>query len=191
MQYKKKEVRDRILDAGRAEYLEKGYRNGNISDIAKAANVPVGNLYRYFDGKQGLLDEIVKPAYNEIPAIVEDLAAAQNRVSSLEELVILITKNLIELFDRYGKDLIILTDKCATTKYEDFSQKLTLLVSSVVRQSLYLEPTEGDIMMSEIIANAFLDSVFDLLRRGFPRENMEKMMERILVFYFYGIDSRK
>lgn len=63
MQYKKKEVSERILQAGRDEYAEKGFRAGNISVIAANSGVPVGNLYRYFDGKMGLLTAIVRPAY--------------------------------------------------------------------------------------------------------------------------------
>ena len=45
MQYKKKEISERILQAGRKEYVEKGYRGGNISTIAEQAGVPVGNLW--------------------------------------------------------------------------------------------------------------------------------------------------
>ena len=60
MQYKKEAVRERILEAARTEYLERGFRGGNISAIAERAGVPVGNLYRYFDGKNGVLDAIVK-----------------------------------------------------------------------------------------------------------------------------------
>ena len=63
MQYKKDTVRDNILDAARKEFLAHGFRGGNISVITKDAGVPVGNLYRYFEGKSGVLDAIVKPAY--------------------------------------------------------------------------------------------------------------------------------
>ena len=46
MQYKKKDINDRILEAGRDEYFAKGFRAGNISAIAANSGVPVGNLYR-------------------------------------------------------------------------------------------------------------------------------------------------
>ena len=73
MQYKKESVREKILEAARKEYRRKGFRGGNISTIAENAGVPVGNLYRYFQGKTGVLDAIVKPAYDALPKLMAEL----------------------------------------------------------------------------------------------------------------------
>ena len=55
MQVKKKAIENRIFEAGKREFLEKGYQRSSVSRISESAGVPVGNFYRYFDGKKGLL----------------------------------------------------------------------------------------------------------------------------------------
>lgn len=189
MQYKKKDINDRILDAGRNEYFTKGFRAGNISVIAANSGVPVGNLYRYFDGKGGLLDAIVRPAYNEIPKLVENLASFDTAPELDEFLPKLITE-LLDAFDKYGKEIIILCDKCATTRYEDFSEKLVASVNKVVLLKISGQPTDFDRLMSELISTAFINSLLDLLRKGLDRETMEKTVEKLLVFYFRDFNER-
>lgn len=189
LQYKKKDVNDRILDAGRDEYYAKGFRAGNISAIALNSGVPVGNLYRYFDGKGGLLDAIVKPAYNEIPKLVENLAAFDTN-PDLDEYLPKLVKELLDAFDKYGKEIIILCDKCATTRYEDFSEKLIGSVTKVVLRKISESPTESDELMSELISTAFINSLLDLLRKGLDRTAMEHTIEKLLVFYFRDFNDR-
>lgn len=192
MQYKKKEINDRILDAGKQEYAAKGYRAGNISDIAEKAGVPVGNLYRYFDGKAGLLDAIVMPAYSQVPKLLSELQKVQVIDSlTLENIMPLIVEQLLVFFDRFSKEILILVDNCATTRYEDFATDITNQVSEVVEKKLYENPSDMEKRMAQSISKAFLNSLFDLLRLGLNREDMQKMMFKLIKFYFYEVNSRK
>lgn len=189
MQYKKKDINDRILDAGRNEYFQKGFRAGNISVIAANSGVPVGNLYRYFDGKGGLLDAIVRPAYTEIPKLVENLAQ-YDAEADLDEYLSKLVGELLSAFDRYGKEIIILCDKCATTRYEDFSEKLISSVDKVVLAKISDDPTAEDKLLAELISKAFIGSLLDLLRKGIDRKTMETSIEKLLVFYFQDFNKR-
>ncbi|MCL2797505.1 MAG: TetR/AcrR family transcriptional regulator [Firmicutes bacterium] len=192
MQYKKKYINDKILEAGLAEYLEKGYRQGNISAIAQNAGVPVGNLYRYFDGKSGLLDALVKNVYTEIPKTVERLANfdAQNGLS-VEGAFLRLASSLADIFDSSGKEIIILVDKCGTTRYEDFSEKTIEQVANLVYDRLYNDEQPFNRLMSRLMARAFVRSLFDILRLHLPRAEMQAMVLKTMKFYFYGIDARK
>lgn len=193
MQYKKKYINDRILEAGKQEYLDKGYRGGNISTIASEAGVPVGNLYRYFDGKPGLLDAIVKNTYTEVPKIIMQLASLHsNEITSLEQLMSDLSNGLLMVFEECGVEILILIDKCATTRYEDFSEKLVTQVASIVELKLYPQgATEIDKIMSQTIAKGFINSLVDVLRRNPEREVMQELVVKILKFYFFEVDNRK
>lgn len=190
MQYKKKEVSERILQAGRDEYAEKGFRAGNISVIAANSGVPVGNLYRYFDGKMGLLTAIVRPAYTQIPKIINELAKYDAGDVTVEQMALLLTQKLLEVFDKYGRDILILADKCASTRYEDFLDKLIVQCDELILKKLFTDPNESDLFFSGIISRSFINSVFDILRKNLSREEMEKMLRRLLIFYFAGIKDR-
>jgi len=53
-QYLKQDVRDRILDAAVRSFAESGYVAATMRQIAKAAGLSSGNVYRYFGGKEDL-----------------------------------------------------------------------------------------------------------------------------------------
>jgi AcrR family transcriptional regulator len=59
-----------LLDAAAALYAAQGYEQTTTHQIAKRADVSVGALYRYFDGKEALLKEL----YNR------EIAALRRRV---------------------------------------------------------------------------------------------------------------
>ena len=192
MQYKKKFISDNILKAGKAEYLEKGYRAGNIATIAANAGVPVGNLYRYFDGKAGLLDAIVKPVYVEVPNLAKELAqTAEGSDATLKELMGTLAARLSEMFEEYGEEILILADKCESTRYEDFTDIVVDKVAELIMRNLYEEPSETDKFMAHLIAKSFVSSLFDILRGSFPREKTEEALYRMLNYHFLDIEQRR
>ncbi len=191
MQYKKKFINDRILESGRTEYLEKGFRVGNISTIATNAGVPVGNLYRYFDGKSGLLDAIVKPAYTELPKMIGKLSDMFDpALGATETFITELTKQLMQIFDEFGREIVILADKCATTRYEDFAEIIINQVSVLVEGRLYPEGTPEDKFMADLISKAFINSLFDILRMNDPAIT-EQAILRVLKFFFFEAEKRK
>ena len=193
MQYKKAEVRERILDAARKEYLARGFRGGNISAIAQEAGVPVGNLYRYFDGKTGVLDAIVKPVYDALPILVQEVQQVDVLdAKTLKLMMPMLVGKLLDFFEDFGSDILILSDCCHGTRYEDFASELIQTVSGVILNKLYPEGHGRD---EEVIAyavgKAFCGSIFDVIRMGLDRENMQILIERLIKFYFYEADKRK
>ena len=49
-----------ILDAGRAEFLEKGFKSASLRNIVKTAGVTTGAFYGYFSGKEALFAALVE-----------------------------------------------------------------------------------------------------------------------------------
>ena len=54
MQYQKEDVRKRIVDAAKTEFLRVGFYRASMLQISNRARVPIGNLYRYFASKEAL-----------------------------------------------------------------------------------------------------------------------------------------
>jgi AcrR family transcriptional regulator len=55
----KEEVRDRIVEAAAAVFSERGYVAAKLADVAERAEISTSNIYKYFDNKEALFDEIV------------------------------------------------------------------------------------------------------------------------------------
>ncbi len=193
MQYKKDEVRDRILNAARKEFLARGFRGGNISAIAETAGVPVGNLYRYFNGKSGVLDAIVKPVYEALPKLIGELQQVETLDSvTLGQVMPVFSHGLLGFFKEFGKDMLILTDCCEGTRYEDFGKELSSKVARIIKSKLYSEKCDAqEEAFTEILGNAFCCSLFDALRMDLNDAQKQSVVEKLLKFYFYEVDKRK
>lgn len=193
MQYKKEAVREKILAAARKEYSARGFCGGNIGVIAENAGVPVGNLYRYFEGKTGLLDAIVKPVYEALPKLMTDLQQVEILDSAtLQKIMPVLLERLLQFFETFGDGILILMDGCDGTRYDDFAEDLMRQVSGVVRRKLYAGGASAEEeIMADAIGKAFCGSLCDMLRMGLKREQMQAVMERLIKFYFFEIDKRK
>ena len=67
--------RERLVEAATQVFAERGYEGARIEQIADAADVSPGLLYRHFEGKQELYTEILNHANRELLAHLTQAAA--------------------------------------------------------------------------------------------------------------------
>lgn len=68
--------RERILQVASQLFHEKTYHGTSLEDIAKAAGMPKGSIYYWFDNKEDLLATIVMDALAVIDKRLEEIASA-------------------------------------------------------------------------------------------------------------------
>lgn len=79
------ETRSRILEAGAELIHQRGFNNTGLKDILKAADVPKGSFYFYFDNKEAFGIELVDFMRQRFAEIVLPLVA-DTSISPLERL---------------------------------------------------------------------------------------------------------
>jgi AcrR family transcriptional regulator len=88
-------MRDRyetILAAASSAFAEKGYETTSITEIARAAEVSDGLIYKYFSNKRDLLEHVLQDFYEHV---IQNLAAKVARGNDFgEQLYILISEHL-------------------------------------------------------------------------------------------------
>lgn len=57
---------DTIVESARKVFCSSGFEKGAIEFIAKEAGIAEGTIYRYFDSKHGLLDEVLSRHYSAL-----------------------------------------------------------------------------------------------------------------------------
>ena len=67
--------RERLVEAATGVFAERGYEGARVEQIADAADVSPGLLYRHFEGKQELYTEILQLANRELMAHLMQAAA--------------------------------------------------------------------------------------------------------------------
>ena len=193
MQVKKKEIEERILEAGRQEYLERSYRGGSVSRIAARAGVPIGNFYRYFDGKKSLLDAIVGPVYAFIPKFIADLAGTTTVLAMpLEQFSAFIAKELYRVFWRSRCELCILLYKCQGTEYEQFRSVIDKLIFNIIVKRNFgdREITESERIMSRVVSNGYLAGILELLDMEWDEQKFTGLIQKITLFFFSDFKTR-
>ncbi len=81
-----------ILAAASRAFAEKGYETTSITEIARAADVSDGLIYKYFSNKRDLLEHVLRKFYERV---IEDLGAKVARGKGFrEQLYILISEHL-------------------------------------------------------------------------------------------------
>ncbi len=60
MQYQKEEVRIRILEKAKKEFLQNGFKSSSLRKIAADADMTTGGIYTYFDSKEDIFHSIVE-----------------------------------------------------------------------------------------------------------------------------------
>ncbi|MBF6288882.1 TetR/AcrR family transcriptional regulator [Nocardia cyriacigeorgica] len=78
--------RERLVDAAVQVFYERGVEKTTIADIAKVADVPVGNVYYYFKTKDQLIEAAVEAHRRRLGHLLEELdrlGAPQERLRGL------------------------------------------------------------------------------------------------------------
>jgi len=190
MQYKKEEIRDKIINSALIEFEKKGFSKASILNIAKCANVPVGNLYRYFSSKSELFTQIVRTTVTELPIIVKQIYDSEiKKTSNLKEIGDQIAKHIIIIHRDYGKQLLLLVDKSEGSEYQDFYQNLFKYVVYLIEEGAFKTNNSENKLFAEIIARGYLNGVFTIMREVEPKK-MEEKMKQLSYYYFYDLHNR-
>lgn len=66
VQFAKDEIRQRIIDTAREEFLQKGFEKASIRTITAGAKTAKSNLYNYFKDKDDLFCSVLEPVISKI-----------------------------------------------------------------------------------------------------------------------------
>ena len=170
----KDDQRNKIIEAAKEEFLEKGYKDASLRNIAKKANMTVGNLYRYFTNKEDINKQIVKVTLDLLEEMVTKLS--NNKLSfegnsinfdmSNDELIESLDKLTDEMVDIYMNHKIEFNILMMQSKLND---EITNWFSNVCKGiALKNYGLTEDI---DALAHAYAVSIFSGLKDLFKNEN--------------------
>lgn len=76
-------TRERIVEAARNLFAEKGFDRTTTAEIAREAGISEGTIYRHFKSKKELLMECVIPVLQKIIDLTEDYYPRENNLRAL------------------------------------------------------------------------------------------------------------
>lgn len=182
-----------ILDAGRAEFLERGFKSASLRNIVKTAGVTTGAFYGYFSGKEALfaalVEEHAKAIMNIFMSAQESFEEKINHMgvesrTSLNEIV----DYIYEHFDEFK--LIIC--KSEGTSYENFIHSMVEIeveetyqfIDALRSQGKYVPDIEKAVC--HMIVSGMFSGIFELIEHDTKKENAKKFVSEFQDFYIAG-----
>jgi AcrR family transcriptional regulator len=124
-------TRDSIVEVSKVLFAEQGYRGTTVRDISEKANVALSSISYHFNGKEGILLEIISRITDEISN--ELFSSLDGEISTLSELEtrlkIFLNDLILTGIKNWETVKILLTESYELSKFED--------VSSLSGYSLY------------------------------------------------------
>ncbi len=124
------EKRQVILENAKRLFAERGFASTSVADIARVAEVPVGSIYTYFDGKEELIRAIIDEGWADLrDHLQESLERAVTPEERIAQLLEMFMPGLINDIDFIT---ILLSEGIGYTRVEEKIAELTELVSAIL-----------------------------------------------------------
>lgn len=157
----KEERREYIIDAAEKLFLDKGYENVPMSDIAEAVGVNRATLYLYFKNKDTLYFAVLLRGLNLMRGAFQD--AVQEDQNGLERLI-----SLCQAFFDYYQE------------YPGYYRELSYLRAGNFDIS-QIENADQQVMVAGELMDALSDSIKMGIEDGSMKKNLKPMETAVLV----------
>ena len=186
----KEEIRQNILRAAASEFLEHGYQGSSMRNIARAAGITAGNLYRYYESKDSLYEAIIREPWLELNRIIGERTNHLIRLSEapseesihgfpreeVESLVQDISGDVARLLRTSSPGILILLQDDREDEREE-SRYAVIRWLRILFGLLF-----RDRRLARYLAFGFMESIIRVaLEEEDPRENIEKLVRFYLV----------
>jgi len=194
MQYQKEDVRKRIVDSAKTEFLRVGYYRASMLQISNRAKVPIGNLYRYFSSKSALFDAIVGTARERILDGVKNGMGFEPKAEKFTEegfknKIQEVAINFLGIARDYQKETILLLQKSEGSAYAGFIDEIIACVKDLLDERVRKASGTPDDFIFNLIADYVTRGAFRILIERPFEEQLEELV-KLLTFYFANIDDR-
>ncbi|MGG1519153.1 helix-turn-helix domain-containing protein [Paenibacillus oryzisoli] len=201
MQILKDEVKRSICTAALAEFKQHGFLKASMRQIAEAAGMTPGNIYRYFKSKEDLFGELLQPVYEELTMAMGTIkqeidgslcVEVKDHLSFLRQ----IDATLIRLFRESSTELNILLNLSEGSEYRAVKGDLVTLVNQIMLD-VYgtmsevpgtLSPREQ--ASARMVASTIMESICLILRENEDGDMIKMLVDELLFMYSVGISEK-
>ena len=192
------ETQMKILEVGKKEFLEKGFKDASLNKIVAEAGFTKGAFYGYYPDKAALFEDLVGEAAK---GLLEQFKAAQTAHFDLvsEEK----TKDSLKLSTEYLRVFVeymyahfdafkLILCRSEGTGYADFIE--VLVDMEVDRSEEYYALLRKNGMLSgsmtrqlhHMITRAYFTAVCETIVHDMPREEAMKYVDELAIFFHSG-----
>lgn len=205
-QYLKEELRIKIIESAKNEFVSKGYEKASMRMIAKKSGMTAGNLYRYFDNKEQLYKYFVDPIMDEISVFLEANTKHHLRFDNrpgnliskylkifnikkeIEEPVRKFSQFFGKMVELHHEELQLLMTNLKNYSFKEGQGTLADWINDLIDQKLRIERKVIDLSLAEqtlshVLTNAFFEGLSTMIAEYQPGMDIDSMMFEFMMMY--------
>ena len=195
------ETQKKILEIGKREFSENGFKSASLRGIVKEAGFTQGAFYGYYPDKEALFTALVSEAAD---GLIERFKSAQRAHFDLikkgkTELSRKLSTEYLQLFIGYIYDHFdafkLVICRSAGTRYEHYIDDLVELEVSITEKYYRLLRTKGKLEgrvsreLHRMITSAYFTAVFETVAHDMPQKKAFDYTKELAVFFNCGWDG--
>ena len=191
MQLKKEELRAAIVENAADEFLQKGYINASLRNIAKKSGTTIGNLYHYFENKEALFDELVKDEYNTFLYFMRnhsEIVLPEGEIKNDGAWRDLLLDAVGEIIPVFTKRFLIMVDMSGGTKYENFKNEFINILENHFEGHIHSKKAAIP-GFARVIAVQLLNGILYIIRNYDDDSVKRQLICDILLFNIAGTSA--
>ena len=189
----KEEVRSRIIASAKKELLKKGYKDASMREIAKGADLTVGNLYRYFDSKEELVNTIIGTTLEKIDRFVKEKTNEGISLNKSDFSLDVSGKIIAYMLKDIGDELVEIYFESPSAmqilmKDEAVSKRMRKWLSKLI--TYFVSKMYGDSLLSakvlDVLSDSFALSIISGIQTCFLYKDLNKKELKLCIRAYLG-----
>ncbi|AUX45768.1 TetR family transcriptional regulator [Sorangium cellulosum] len=199
-QYLKDEVQENIAAAALTVFARKGYESATMAEIARAARISTGNIYRYYENKDALFYAVVDEGFaRSFTLLLRRRVKALDGVDDMSTLAPaaayhLAAEELLRFCIENRLRVVILLGRAGGSRYERFAEDT---VQSLIQMALdhfrcfrpHLEVTETMRFNLNQIYRSFLGTMVSALESFEEEAALREAIHGYSKYHLAGLRS--
>ena len=174
---RRKQTEQKLIESGKAEFLEKGYAKANLRDICKAAGVTTGAFYFSFENKEALLSAILAPVIADYERMCSAFAKREEDDPGTADDN---ERQIMEYLSAHRAEAIILMEKSSGSRYEGFKSQIDMQMRAAFTS--YFSKFMGnspDAELIRILVSMRLQGYMELIKGDYTVEERIRLAREI------------
>lgn len=189
---------ERIHEAARREFLEKGYRSASLRCIVKAAGVTTGALYGYYKSKEALFAALVEEPYHYVLNTYREAVFGFEALRPEEQMVQMgevgkrCMRELLTYMDARRTEFHLILECADGTSYAGLIDALVALEVAAterycqVLRALGHEVPNIDRRLEHMLVTGMMNAYCEIIIHDMAMEDARQYMEALGDFYTAG-----
>jgi AcrR family transcriptional regulator len=156
---KKRATRDALARAALELFVERGYDETTLAEIAEAAGVSTRTIFAYFPSKEDLLFSTLETMSDALAQALADRPAGTDALTALREFILSSAHEKTELDHRLGQ--VIAADPTLSSHKRARIAQLQEVLAAAIADDLGIRPDD----LQPQVAAASLTAAFEVLER--------------------------